>query len=207
MKIVCISDSHRQHDKLTLPEGDMILHAGDISGRGRKIEMEEFLEWFSALPYQYKVFIAGNHDFFAEKNRAEFRQMIPNNCIYLEDSGVEIEGIHIWGSPITPWFYDWAFNRHRGMEIRPHWNKIPLHTDILITHGPPHDILDRTASGIKAGCEDLSHKIAEVRPRLHLFGHIHEAYGQRTIGETTYINASVLDLKYQQVNDPVVFEW
>ena len=207
MKIVCISDSHRKHDELILPEGDMILHAGDFTSRGRYIEGEEFLEWYSQLPYKYKVFIAGNHDFFVERNPEVFRKMIPDNCIYLEDSGTEIEGIKIWGSPITPWFFDWAFNRHRGSEIRPHWNKIPLDTDILITHGPPHNILDRTAAGVKAGCEDLSARIAEVKPDLHLFGHIHEAYGDRTIGNTTYINASVLNLKYQQVNAPVVFEW
>ena len=203
MKIVCISDSHGQHHALNLPEGDMILHGGDFTKRGTENQVREFLSWFSRLPYKYKVFIAGNHDFLAEEEPDLFRFMIPENCIYLEDASTTIEGLKIWGSPYTPWFYDWAFNRHRGAEIQLHWEKIPDDTDILITHGPPAGILDKTFRNEPVGCDDLRKAIQRVKPRLHLFGHIHEGYGRFDKDGTAFINASVLNIQYQLVNAPV----
>ncbi|MEL6848269.1 MAG: metallophosphoesterase, partial [Bacteroidota bacterium] len=136
-----------------------------------------------------------------------FRAMIPDSCTYLEDESVEIGGLHIYGSPITPWFFDWAFNRQRGEEIKTYWDKIPANTDILITHGPPHHMLDLTFRNVYAGCEELGKAVARIRPRLHLFGHIHEAYGQLSQNGTLYVNASVVDLSYQVVNPPVVIDW
>ena len=206
MKIVCISDTHGQHAALQLPAGDMILHAGDLSGRGRDWEIRDFLNWFSNLPHKHKVFIGGNHDFLLEDHPEDFKEMIPANVTYLEDSFTVIEGIKIWGSPITPWFFDWAFNRRRGPEIKKHWDKIPEDTDILITHGPPARIRDKTNKGDFAGCEDLMLRIQEVKPKVHLFGHIHEAYGQQTTDGTQFVNASVLNLEYRMVNNPIVIE-
>src|SRR5947209_6179907 len=104
----------------------MLLHAGDITYRGDKEETDDFLKWFSRQNYRYKIFIAGNHDFFFEKAKPEvLKKLIPENVIYLKDSGVSVEGIKIWGSPVTPWFFNWAFNEHRGEEIRRHWDLIP----------------------------------------------------------------------------------
>jgi Icc-related predicted phosphoesterase len=207
MKIIFISDTHGLHDKLVLPDADMIIHAGDVSKRGGMAEMEDFLNWFESLPHKYKVFIVGNHDFLAENNPIIFKQLIPDNCIYLENNAVEIEGIRIWGSPITPWFYDWAFNRQRGADIAKYWAKIPEGTDIVVTHGPVHDILDRTVRGDLTGCEDLRTKIEEIKPKYHVFGHIHEAYGMKTVGDTTYINASVLNEQYRLTNAPIVLDF
>ncbi len=205
MKIVTISDTHGNHAALTLPEGDVLIHAGDISRRGRREEVEDFLQWFSQLDFQHKIFIAGNHDFFFEKRSAkEINSIIPDNVIYLNDSGIEINGINFWGSPITPWFFAWAFNRRRGKKIQAHWNKIPNRTNVLITHGPPEGVLDRTKFGNKAGCKDLLLKVQEIKPQYHIFGHIHEGYGQKTIGETTFINASVMDVSYNMINAPVI---
>jgi Icc-related predicted phosphoesterase len=207
MKFVAISDTHGQHEKLVLPSGDAILHAGDISKRGKEHEVKDFLNWFSSLDYTYKIFIAGNHDFLFEQYPEEkVRALIPDNVIYLNDSGVCIEGIHIWGSPVTPWFYDWAFNRNRGAEIQKHWHLIPPDTDMLITHGPVFSILDKTTRGEAAGCEDLLRKVQEIAPRIHLCGHIHEARGQMEIGRTHYINASVLDEHYVMRYEPIVVE-
>lgn len=139
MKVTVISDTHGQHRSLKLPKGDLLIHAGDISKRGHPIVVEDFLDWFSLQKFRYKVFIAGNHDFFLERAHPQFiEQMIPNDIIYLNDSGTEIEGIKIWGTPITPWFNNWAFNRERGAEIKQHWDLIPADTEILITHGSPH---------------------------------------------------------------------
>ncbi len=207
MKFVAISDTHGQHHKLILPEGDILIHAGDISGRGLAFEVTEFLNWFTVQNFKYKIFVAGNHDFFFEQESAEaVNKIIPAGIIYLNDSEVIIDGIKIWGSPISPWFYNWAFNRHRGAAIQKHWDLIPADTNILVTHGPAHKILDTTVSGHNAGCEDLLDTINTIRPKVHLCGHIHEAYGTIKKWGTTFINASVLNEKYQMVNVPVVFE-
>jgi Icc-related predicted phosphoesterase len=207
MKFVCISDTHGQHDEVTLPPGDVLLHAGDVSPKGTPAQVADFLDWFAVQHYQYKIFIAGNHDFYFERETAEtVADMIPPGIIYLNDSGITIEGIHLWGSPISPWFFDWAFNRRRGGDIQKHWNLIPANTNILITHGPVYDVLDKTVRGEKVGCEDLLQTVNTLRPAVHLCGHIHEAYGQVQQNGTRFINASVLDHRYRLMNEPVVFE-
>jgi len=206
MEIVCISDTHGKHEELVLPPGDMLLHAGDVSSRGTPAEVKRFLDWFAAQPYQYKLFIAGNHDFLMEENPDEFKAMLPDALIYLEDDSVVIEGIKFWGSPISPRFFDWAFNRDRGADIRKYWEAIPDDVDVLITHGPPMDYGDTTARGERVGCLDLKERLLEVVPEYHIFGHIHEGYGMYRCGESTLINASVLNLQYQLVNAPVVIE-
>ena len=207
MKIVAISDSHDRHNQLILPQGDILIHAGDVTSQGKQAQVKNFLNWFSQQPHKHKIFIAGNHDFFFENMPEEYvRSLIPDNVIYLNDSGVTIEGIKIWGSPVQPWFYDWAFNRQRGSDILKHWDLIPSDTDILITHGPPQGILDRTAQGAKAGCIDLLNTIRRIRPKVFICGHIHEAYGMETSPSTTFINASVLNLNYQLTNNPIVVD-
>ncbi|MEM7657912.1 MAG: metallophosphoesterase family protein [Bacteroidota bacterium] len=207
MRLICISDTHGLHADLQLPDGDLLLHAGDLSKRGTREQLTDFFSWFEAQPHPYKVCIAGNHDFLAENHPNAFQQMIPDNCTYLEDSGVEIEGIRIWGSPITPWFFDWAFNRRRGAEIRKYWEQIPANTDILLTHGPPLGAGDMTFHGQAAGCKDLREIIELHQPRFHFFGHIHEAVGESLIGATRCINVCSVNLKYQLVHEPVVIDW
>lgn len=207
MKIVFISDTHGLHNKVEIPNGDMLIHAGDVSSRGKEHEINDFLDWFANQPHKYKIFIAGNHDFFFEKMDAKYIETkIPENIIYLNDSGIEIKGFKIWGSPIQPEFYNWAFNRNRGSAIKKHWDLIPLNTDILITHGPPLNILDKTISGDFVGCEDLLTAVNRIKPKIHVFGHIHEDYGVLKTNNTTFINASVLDVRYRNVNDPVVID-
>lgn len=206
MEIVCISDTHGKHEELDLPPGDMLLHAGDVSSKGYASEVKSFLDWFESQPHQFKLFIAGNHDFLMEDHPDQFREMLPDSLIYLENESTVIEGITFWGSPISPRFFDWAFNRDRGADIRKYWDGIPDEVDVLITHGPPLDYGDVTARGEKVGCADLKERLMEVRPQYHIFGHIHEAYGMYRCDEMTLINASVLNLQYQLVNDPVVIE-
>ncbi len=207
MKIVFLSDTHGKHPQLDLPAGDMIIHAGDISNIGRIGEVQLFLDWYQSLDYEYKIFIVGNHDFLAEKDPHLFRSMIPDNLIYLENTGVHIEGIHIWGSPISPTFFNWAFNRDRGAPINQYWNMIPNDVDILITHGPPMGILDQIYSGEPVGCADLKKRVAAIQPKIHVFGHIHEAYGTHHEHDTHFINASVLDLKYVVKNEIIVVDY
>lgn len=207
MKIIFISDTHGEHQKLNnLPQADILIHSGDISKRGKDYEVEDFIKWLSSLDFRYKIFIAGNHDFYFEgKTISKVQEMLPQNVFYLCNAGITIGDINIWGSPITPTFFNWAFNRDRGSNIAKYWDKIPQNTDILITHGPPSGILDQTISGSNAGCEDLLKKIELVKPKYHLFGHVHEAYGIYETTYTTFINGSILDESYRISNQPISF--
>ena len=207
MKLVIISDTHGQHAKLKLPEGDLLIHAGDISNTGNNTDTLRFLNWFARQNFSHKIFIAGNHDFsFERESAAHIEKIIPAGVVYLNDSGTTVNGFRIWGSPVTPWFQNWAFNRHPGRDINRHWNLIPAGTDILITHGPVFGMLDKNAEGQHIGCKDLLHKISEIKPKLHIFGHIHEGYGTANKDNVQFINASVLNERYQLVNAPVLVE-
>jgi len=208
MKILFLSDTHGLHQKLgDLPQADILIHSGDISNRGRDAEVKDFINWFSSLDYHHKIFIAGNHDFYFEgKTVNDIQKMLPQNIHYLCDSGVMIEGLNIWGSPVTPWFLDWAFNRDRGEEINKHWKLIPKNTDILITHGPPYGILDMNVNKKYTGCKDLLTTVNLIKPKYHLFGHIHESYGIFETEYTSYINACILDENYKMKNRPIIFD-
>ena len=208
MEIVFISDSHGFHKQLTLPAGDILIHAGDVSGRGMESQIVDFLDWFAAQPHRHKILIAGNHDFYFEQATKEaINQLIPHSVHYLNDSGITIEGINIWGSPVTTYFYNWAFNRHRGEDIKKHWDLIPTNTDLLVTHGPAYGIKDRTHSGVHVGCDVLLEKIQTIKPRIHAFGHIHEGYGVEQQFDVTLINAAVLTANYELTNPPIVYNW
>ncbi|TMM31499.1 metallophosphoesterase [Polaribacter aestuariivivens] len=205
MKIVLISDTHGVHN-FRIPDGDVLIHAGDVSSRGRKAEIDLFVKWFQKQPHKHKIFIAGNHDFYFEEAAQNNIAVNYPNLIYLNDSGCEIDGIKFWGSPIQPTFFNWAFNRNRGKEIKKHWDLIPNNIDVLITHGPPYKVLDLTKNETYAGCEELKKKVLEIKPKLHVFGHIHEAYGKTIRNETIFVNASLLDHKYKSANTPILVE-
>lgn len=206
MKIVLISDTHNQHGKIDLPEGDMIIHAGDISGLGTFTEVLNFIQWFDKLPFKHKIFIAGNHDFLFEKQKLVATAMFPEGITYLENSEVTIEGLKIYGSPYTLEFYDWAFMKKSGREIAEIWSLIPENLDILITHGPPFEVLDQNELGTHCGCKDLLRRVHEVKPRIHVFGHIHEGYGTREINGIQFYNVSSLNENYHVSNQPFVVD-
>lgn len=191
-----------------MPPADAIIHAGDGSATGILEEMLIFMDWFSKLNYRYKIFIAGNHDLYFEaiSHKPIERAIIPQNVIYLNDSGTTVENIKVWGSPVQPKFYNWAFNRKRGAEIKQHWDLIPADTDILITHGPPFQCLDLNSRKEHLGCEDLLHKVNLIKPKYHVFGHIHESYGTLEKNGTMFINASLLDEYYNLTKRPMVFK-
>ncbi len=206
MKLITLSDTHGLHKSLTIPDGDVLIHAGDLTRHGSLDDVQEFNDFLGTLPHPYKIVIAGNHDFCFEKDRRACEVLL-TNCTYLQDQEVTIDGVRFYGSPWQPWFYDWAFNLERGPEIRTKWDLIPAGIDVLITHGPPYGIGDLTARGDKAGCQDLLEVIEKIKPRVHLFGHIHEGYGVTSNDVTTFINASSCDQLYQPVNPPVVYEY
>lgn len=207
MRVVCISDTHFRHWQMkAVPEGDLLIHAGDITRQGALDDVQSFNEWLGTLPYRHKVCICGNHDFCFERQPEQARRLI-TNAVYLQDEAIVIEGFKIYGSPWQPWFFDWAFNLHRGAAIREKWELIPEDTDILVTHGPVYGILDRVKSGERVGCEDLLERIKELTHlKLHIAGHIHEAYGTAEMNGVKYVNASICTLSYEPDNAPLVVE-
>lgn len=200
MRLICLADTHNLHHEIPIPDGDVLIHAGDCTDGGTRNETENFLQWFSSQPHKHKILVPGNHDFYFEKK--ENLQNVPDNIHLLIDSGLEIENIKIWGSPVTPGINNWAFNRERGNQIKKHWEQIPIDTDILITHTPPFGILDEIGSGIKLGCEELKRILQIVQPKHHLFGHIHNASGSIIRSGISYSNLSILDERLRIMYSP-----
>lgn len=205
MRIVVISDTHALHDQVEVPDGDILVHAGDLTNRGAVLDVERFNTFLGKLPHRHKIVIAGNHDFCFERKPLEARAAL-TNATYLEDQALTVEGLRFYGSPWQPWFYNWAFNLERGPDIRAKWDLIPEETDILITHGPPMGHGDLTPRGERVGCQDLRDRIRQVRPRYHLFGHIHEGYGVTKEDDMTFVNAASCTLKYEPINPAIVLD-
>lgn len=207
MKICVISDVHGKWNKITIPECDILISCGDFSFQGEKHMVEDFHAWLNKQPAKHVISVMGNHETWVEKNFQEAKQLAIQKCprVHFMDEGlVEIEGLSIWCSAITPFFCNWAWNRYPE-EIKDHWDKIPLDIDILVTHGPPYGILDKTVRGDLTGCQDLLNKLLKTKVKYHLFGHIHESYGTLSQNNITFINASICDENYKPINKPIVF--
>ena len=225
LRVICISDTHMKHRDLTIPPGDVLLHCGDMTNRGTHDELRDFNDWLGSLPHKHKVVIAGNHDvcldaveydqqwdtaFRHQKyNAPSLSRKLFTNCIYLENRSVMIEGLKIYGSPMTPPIPGraGAFHIARGFAEQQHWAKVPADLDILMTHGPPHGILDTTFTGLHVGSKALlKETMTRIRPRFHIFGHIHEAYGATRLGQSVFLNAASNTLLAKPRHAPVVLD-
>lgn len=211
MKIAVISDTHGQHEKVIVPQVDLLIHCGDISNIGTFNQINSFLDWFININVTTKIFIAGNRDFLLENHHnflsLYYNRLEATGIIYLRDRSVEINGIKIYGSPMSPQFGNWAFMANRGKDIKRYWDKIPPDTEILITHTPPAKILDLTNENINAGCEDLLDVVTKLHNlKYHLFGHIHEGRGTTIINNKNFINATCVDQNYTFKYQPYEFE-
>lgn len=206
MRLVIISDTHGSLHKIKIPDGDLLVHCGDLTGRGKLAEVERFNQGLGELPHRQKVVIAGNHDWAFQTDPEAARAAI-TNARYLQDELVEIFGLRIYGSPWQPAYKNWAFNLPRDSdELQAKWAAIPAGVDILLTHGPPYGLLDRTIDWLHVGCRHLRNRVLEVAPKVHAFGHIHEGYGMQRVGDITFINASSVNHRYMPVNEPVVID-
>ncbi|XP_073976999.1 metallophosphoesterase domain-containing protein 1 isoform X2 [Rhodnius prolixus] len=236
IRIVCMSDTHSltPHIKFNIPNGDIFIHAGDFTRCGAEEEVIEFNNWIGKLPHKYKIVIAGNHELsfdrtFTHPLSPNILKTIPTlglprnniteavtttnikdkltNCTYLQDEGVQICGLKIYGTPWQPEFHRWAFNLPRGEECLKKWNMIPEGTDILVTHTPPIGHGDLCCTGVRAGCVELLSTVQRrVKPKYHVFGHIHEGYGVSTDGNVIYVNASSCNINYLPINPPIAFD-
>lgn len=209
MRFVCISDTHGLHLHIPdIPDGDVLIHAGDSLGQGTLENVEDLNDWLGTLPHKHKIVIAGNHDWAFQDTPKEAKAVL-TNAVYLEDSGTEIDGIRIWGTPWTPVFMHWAFMLERGQPLRDRWRLIPENTQVLITHGPPCGIGDEVVMDgdrHNVGCTDLLNRIDDLSLSAHIFGHIHEGYGQSSRGNTRLLNASICTERFQPVNPPLVWD-
>lgn len=221
MRIVAFSDTHGYHRETNLPDGDVLVFAGDLMTNGwKKAEVLDFADWFNSQPHEHKIVIAGNHDRLFETNPTWCIDRFNLGVSYLRDEPVEIDSVKFYGSPVQPWFYDWAFNVPRGAAIREYWDRIPLDTDVLITHGPPYGVLDQIVPNVDPlinnryihspaehlGCEELTKAIERVKPKVHIFGHIHGSAGTTLKHPTAFYNVAICDEDYVPVNEPHVIE-
>jgi len=220
LKIAAISDTHNYHylipefkeinslgeDKEPL-SGDILIHAGDATFWGDMKETETFLKWYGELNFKHIIFTPGNHDRYFEQNPTDARKMCEdNNVILLNHEAITLEGIKFFGSPYTPWYNDYAFNRARTLSesmlrripwIKDDWATMPEDINVLITHGPPLYILDElttfqgTPLGQFLGCADLRDAVERIRPDLHFFGHIHQGHGQKHQEGISFYNVAI----------------
>lgn len=178
-----------------MPKADIIVHSGDVSEDGTESEALDFLNWFCMLDYRYKIFVAGNHDFCLDSARQI--EDLPQACYFLCNSGVEIEGVKFWGIP-------YSCSDELTGSIPQRVKEIPTNTDVLITHRPPYGILDFD-DGNHFGCVDLLQAVPKIRPKYHLFGHVHAGYGIEKSQHTSFVNASLVR-KNEIENKPLLLD-
>ena len=206
----CLSDIHGNL-YVSIPQSDYLLISGDIVPYSLQHDNElsntwfddVFIPWCERQPVERVIFIAGNHDYFLDKTHigsphcsldSGYTRFFGEKTVYLYCDRYEHDGIVFYGSPWTPWFWNWAFNLPKDdAEVnQQHWEKIPDDVNILLTHGPPANILDVNDRYEHCGCPDLLNRVGQLQGlRLHLFGHIHEGFGSTKINNTLFCNAAV----------------
>ena len=212
MKIAMISDAHTYWDTITVPECDLLISAGDYSNRGEPQSIVRFHEWMSRQPARHKISVQGNHEVRVQMAYELMRravQGIDPDIHFVEEGLIAIEDVRIWCSAFTPRFFDWAYLEDRGPSIAKHWERIPDDVDVLVTHGPPHGILDTVKEGWPdhLGCVDLMYRVKQLKNlKLHVFGHIHGGSGERLVDGVQFVNAAVCNERYAPVNPVRVFD-
>ncbi len=212
IKIVFLSDTHSMHSKIKVPDGDILIHCGDFSGYGTEKDVIQFNAWLGTLPHKHKLVTPGNHDKFCEKYPEQAKALFTNAKLLIDEE-ITVEGLRIFMSPWTPQFFNWSYmyDRAYGKTV---WEKIPEGIDVLVTHGAPFGILDhvmRPAMGNweeeSVGCSDLLHRVLDVKPKVHGFGHLHLKGGQIQVeAGTTFVNAAVCTEEYRPLNTIMVVE-
>jgi Icc-related predicted phosphoesterase len=205
LRLVLFSDTHQLHREVEVPDGDVLIHAGDFTMFSKSMSaIGDFNTWLGELPHQHKIVVPGNHEFFLEADPSE--RFLLDNATVLINEGIEIDGLRIWGSPVTP-LYGGAFGLSSAADRRRVYTRIPEDTDVLVTHGPPYGILDFSRdSGLHSGCRELLDAVMRVRPKLHVFGHVHGAHGIFRTDHTTFVNAALLGVHGDLDKSPLVVQ-
>ena len=202
IRIIAISDTHNGYNKLTQQlidlyqsENDILVHCGDMTERGSVDELNNINSWFGELPYKYKIAISGNMDGIGLDKQHIDGYKIFTNAVYLQHQSLEIpdlgsNGFKIFASPYTPEFVG-GFQLYSEKESRLKWQDIPNDIDLLISHGPPYNILDSTSRGMSIGDKVLMNEINQrIKPKAVLFGHVHASFGQTEVDGIQYVNAA-----------------
>ena len=214
LRAVCVSDTHKRI-KFKLPKSHFAICAGDVCATGKESDFKEFVNWFAKQDAVHKIYVPGNHDLFCEQKPDRAIIMCDDNGIhYLHNSGITLDGVSFWGTATQPFFCNWSFNVIDVRDRAKDFALIPENTEVLITHCPPYGILDNTppsswnnfSTNDHVGCRALLSAVSRVKPRFHFFGHIHCNYGQFRREGTLFINASICNEQYKQVNTPVVID-
>jgi Icc-related predicted phosphoesterase len=193
VRLALLSDTHELHREIDVPDADILIHCGDFTMFSRSMSaITDFNQWLGELPHRHKIVIPGNHDFFLESGPTE-RSLLPNATVLIDEE-IEIEGLRIWGSPVTP-LYGGAFGMSSDRDRRRLYSGISEDVDIVVTHGPPFGILDRAPdSKVHSGCPELLEAVRRIEPKLHVFGHVHGMPGLVRTDRTTFANVAVLGL-------------
>ena len=207
MRLVSISDTHTKHSLIHLPDGNILVHAGDSTYGGRPNELEDFGNWLEKQTHRFDhiIIISGNHDWMFQNDLNRALSYLPKSVIYLEDSGISLDKVSFWGTPWQPIFFQWAFNATEK-ELANKFSSIPNNVNVLISHGPPDRILDKTTRGDRAGSESLRKAIEKTNPTHCIVGHIHEGFGSVIHNSTRFYNVSVCNERYEVVNPPTIIE-
>ena len=206
LRVVCISDTHELHRELLVPPGDLLIHAGDFTFFGQDTRaIVDFDRWLGELPHQYKVVTCGNHESAFEADPG-LRRLITSGTLLLNESAM-IGPAKVWASPLTP-HYSGVFGGSNAADRMKAYASIPADTDILITHGPPYGVLDSNPNEYPgpAGDRELREAVIRVKPKLHVFGHVHAGYGIRQGRHTVFVNAALFGLGGSLENRPIVLE-
>lgn len=217
MRIVALSDTHGFHNKLTVPDGDIFICAGDFAMRARLKHVSEFAKWVNHLPHKHKIVVAGNHDCACEEQDFLVKDEF-SPSVYLRHDFIHVDGVCFFGSPYTSavhdpsqWNFDYPKYGERGKRLWLELLEAPK-IDVLITHGPPYGIMDRVldphpGEDPHVGDETLLRVVKQIQPKVHIFGHIHEGYGKQiTEGPTQFYNVSVCDVDYKPINPITVID-
>jgi Icc-related predicted phosphoesterase len=226
VRFVCISDTHEKLGEMLhmIPDGDVLIHAGDFTNYGDLAEVIKFNQEIGKLPHKYKIVVPGNHELgFEDGEEMTERQLaglsmlgvskpyeMLTNCTYLVDREFDVYGLKIYGAPWHP-MPGYSFYRSRGQAILHKWNNIPPKVDVLVTHTPPLGHGDYNAwnkcDGVLAGCAELLNTVEfRVKPKYHVFGHIHDMHGATSNGYTTFVNAAICDHKLRVDHGPIIFD-
>ena len=205
LSLVLLSDTHELHREIDVPDGDILIHAGDFTMFSKSMDaIADFNKWLGELPHRHKIIVPGNHEFFLEHDDSE--RSLLDNAIVLINESIEVEGLSIWGSPVTP-LDGAAFGLSSDKARRKLYSMVPDNVDVLITHGPPFGILDTECRfGFHQGCHELLERVKSVQPQLHVCGHIHGASGVFRTEHTLFVNAARLGLNGELDGGPTVFE-
>lgn len=211
MRLICISDTHSLHENMPpIPDGDVLIHAGDCTGSGSLSALDEFTRWFGSLHHSHKILIAGNHDFCFERLSTDSRKMCEERGItYLRGESASIRGVNFYGFPWQPIYRYMAFNAREG-ELKGRLKLVPEDTNVLISHGPALNTLDYVPSQrAHVGCRAIAERIEQLpNLKVHICGHIHESYGfsVRASDGLKCVNASTCTEDYKPINTAIIID-